>query len=232
VEECSAIGFTAKRDERWRQRDPWRVECVGIPPYPGSRYPRVLGIILPRKSTAVQAQEISEVVGNALVPRGTGKKLIVQVVNDATPNWGGGGFAQAVRSHWPSVQSDFQDWAAGMKSSLALGNTRITRVDESISVASMVCQKGYGPSSHRRVRYSALRECLATAAKYAAGEHMSVHMPRIGTGQAGGSWDIIHDLIESAFGPPGVRVTVYELPSKRGVAKTAQQPLNLPLSHT
>ena len=42
VEECGAIGFTAKRDESWRQREPWHVECVGIPPYPGSRYPRVL----------------------------------------------------------------------------------------------------------------------------------------------------------------------------------------------
>jgi len=227
VRECSSIGFTAKGDESWRHKDPWHVECVGIPSYPGSQYPRVLGILLPRKSAAMTRPEISEVVGNALAPRGTGKKLIVQVVNDGTANWGGRGFAQAVRSHWPSVQRDFQDWVAGKRSSLTLGNTRISKVDDNISVASMVCQKGYGPSSGRRIRYSALRQCLATASNYAVNERMSVHMPRIGTGQAGGSWDIIRDLIEAAFCAAGLSVTVYELPSGKGAAKSIQQTLKL-----
>ena len=32
-----------------------------------------------------------EVTGNALEPRGPGERLIVHIVNDRTPNWGGGG---------------------------------------------------------------------------------------------------------------------------------------------
>jgi hypothetical protein len=52
-------------------------------------------------------------------------------------------------------------------------------------------------------------------------------MPRIGTGQAGGSWDVIRDLIGSAFGPTGIAVTVYDLPGNRGARKSTQQSLGL-----
>ena len=37
-------------------------------------------------------------------------------------------------------------------------------------------------------------------------------MPRIGTGQAGGDWAIIHEMIDEALVRQGVDVTVYTLP--------------------
>jgi hypothetical protein len=40
-------------------------------------------------------------------------------------------------------------------------------------------------------------------------------MPRIGTGQAGGSWDIISDIVEEAIVDERIRVTVYDLPGTR-----------------
>ena len=42
----------------------------------------------------------------------------------------------------------------------------------------------------------------------------SVHMPRIGTGHAGGSWEIIEELVLDTLVHQGVPVTVYSLPVK------------------
>ena len=226
VAECRAIGYTAKGVERWGQNDPWHIESVGVSPYPGSRYPRVLGIVIPRKSSA-QKVEIFEVTGDALAPRGEGARLIVHVVNDATANWGGAGFAQAVRSRWPAVQDDFKNWIASDRSSLSLGSVRITRIDDRLSIASMICQKGYGLSSKPRIRYAALKQCLSTVAEVASRERMSVHMPRIGTGQAGGSWDIVRELVETSLCSAAVPVTVYDPPDKTGRTTQIQQSLKL-----
>jgi hypothetical protein len=41
----------------------------------------------------------------------------------------------------------------------------------------------------------------------------SVHMPRIGSGQAGGNWDIIEELVDHHLCAQGIRVTVYDLPA-------------------
>jgi O-acetyl-ADP-ribose deacetylase (regulator of RNase III) len=212
VAHCTAVGYTAKGDEAWVGTVPFHVECVAIPAYPGSSQPRVVGILTPKKVEAAEGAKITVVRGNALSPRGTGKKLIVQVVNDATPNWGGGGFAQALRSKWPTIQEDFKRWVDLDRTALALSNVRIADVDDEISVASMICQKGYGTAVKPRIRYAALRQSLATVATFAAEHHTSVHMPRIGCGLAGGRWDVIRELIASALCANGVPVTVYDLP--------------------
>jgi hypothetical protein len=161
VSHCTAVGYTAKSDEIWDRAVPFHVECVAIPAYPGSSQPRVVGILTPKKAEAAEGARVTEVRGNALAPRGTGKNVIVQVVNDATPNWGGGGFAQAPRGKWPSVQEDFKRWIDSDRAALALGSVRITDVDDEISVASMICQKGYGTAVKPRIRYAALRQCQA-----------------------------------------------------------------------
>jgi O-acetyl-ADP-ribose deacetylase (regulator of RNase III) len=145
----------------------------------------------------------------------------VHVVNDKTPNWGGGGFASAVRSAWPGVQEDFRDWAEHHRASYRLGSVRVSRVDERLSVASIIAQHGYGPSAKPRLRYSALRAGLTTVARLARESGASVHMPRIGTGQSGGSWPVIRDLIGETLGEAAVPVTVYDLPGSR--ARVAEQ---------
>ena len=47
-------------------------------------------------------------------------------------------------------------------------------------------------------------------------------MPRIGTGEAGGSWNIVEGIIQDALVSRGIRVTVYDLPSRR--ADVPRQP--------
>jgi|HubBroStandDraft_4_1064222.scaffolds.fasta_scaffold446086_1 hypothetical protein len=48
VSQCTAIGFTAKALEKWLESSrEWKVEALGIPPYPGRTYPRAAGIASP-----------------------------------------------------------------------------------------------------------------------------------------------------------------------------------------
>ena len=83
--QCTAIGVTARGRERWlgASRDLW-VECIGVPPYPGHVYPRVVGFVrdadpsdLLTSSTGIRYLE-----GDALRPNEPGDKIVAFVVND------------------------------------------------------------------------------------------------------------------------------------------------------
>lgn len=210
VAECSAVGFTAKALEVWPPGLEVRAECVGIPPYPGHRYPRVAGLIRPARGRHVHEEPITYVRGDATKPRGKGSRILAHIVNDSTPRWGAG-FAREVAKKWPEVQKDFVTWASESGSRLSLGHIHTYELDKELTILHMVAQHGYGPSPRPRVRYAALRECLMRVADLAMNSTATVHMPRIGTGQAGGKWEIIKDMISETVSLRGVNVFVYDL---------------------
>lgn len=215
IRECAAVGFSAHGSERWISGgEKLVVECVGLPPYPGSVDPRVAGIVRATRTAAPESLELNYLFGDALSPRGAGPKLIVHIVNDRTPNWGGGGFAVAVRRKWPSVQTDFKDWAQDIHGKLQLGAIHVSRATLDTRVVSMIAQKGFGPSSTPRIRYSALEQCLGAVAHVALQDSATVHMPKIGSGNAGGSWAIIEELLIEHLAKKRIGVNVYSLPPR------------------
>ncbi|MEK7994356.1 MAG: ImmA/IrrE family metallo-endopeptidase [Planctomycetota bacterium] len=217
VQECTAIGYTAKGDEVLPSvNEKVHLECVGIPPYPGCFYPRVAGLMTGTPASAA-SPEITYLKGNALEPRGEAQKIIVHVVNDATPNWGGRGFAVGLKQKWPEAQREFRSWAEANRAHLKLGQVHVVRVSDDVSIASMVCQKGYGPSAKPRIRYAALEECLSKVAEVAGRIQAAVHMPRIACGQAGGAWFIVEELISSALLGSGVPAFVYDLTEREPI---------------
>jgi Zn-dependent peptidase ImmA (M78 family) len=222
LSECTAVGYTATGCEKWDELPLNQVECVGIPPYPGSRYPRVVGLLSPRTAAREETPTLRVVRGDATQPRGEGRRILAHIVNDRTPNWGAG-FALKVRKTWRSVQEDFQRWVATDQNRLCLGNTHVSRVDDSLSVFHMIAQRGYGPSVRPRIRYAALRSCLDQLAQLASEERASVHLPRIGTGQARGNWHLIEALIDDSLLSRGIQVTVYDLPATE--SPVTEQPL-------
>src|SRR5439155_19783257 len=132
-----------------------RVECAGIPPYPGQRLPRVVGLALPRGPVEA-ARDVEEVYGDATKPRGASLRIIVHLVNDRTPNWGGM-FAGALKKLYPATQRDFRQWVTEDRSRLRLGRVRFLDVRNDLVVATMVAQRGFGRSETPRVRYAKLR---------------------------------------------------------------------------
>jgi IrrE N-terminal-like domain len=209
VRECTAVGFTAKGTERWSPgQSPAAVQCVGIPPYPGSALPRVAGLVVPLTPGIEPRPAIRYLVGDAMEPRGPKPWLIVHLVNDKTPNWGGT-FARFLARRWPTVQADFKAWAK--ERGLGLGSVRFATAEDGIEIASIVAQHGYGPSPTTRLRYEALTTALHTIATHAHETQAAVHAPRIGAGEARGDWSIIEELLEDNLVATGVQVTIYDL---------------------
>lgn len=60
------------------------------------------------------------------------------------------------------------------------------------------------------VRYEAIGEGLRQVAAFATAHQTTVHMPRIGCGLAGGTWDKIEPIIQQELTAKGIDVTVYD----------------------
>jgi O-acetyl-ADP-ribose deacetylase (regulator of RNase III) len=217
--QCTAIGYTAKQTEKWSSLGEVRVECVGIAPFPRDIYPRVIGFLRRVRPQPVDELSITYIRGDATSTRGTGSRLLVQVVNDSAFTWGGGGFAGAVRRRWPSAQREFTARVTADRNALRLGSVVTCALETDVTLFSVVAQRGYGPSPRPRVRYAALRECLLRVLEVAKERDASVHMPRIGTGLAGGSWPVIEEIIREILTREGIKVFVYDLPQGKEEAK-------------
>lgn len=212
VSACTAIGAREREDAKWiSARRPWFVEYLGVSPNPGEVYPRVLALAFPPLSDDFTPTELIKVtVGDASEPLGAQSKILLQVVNDQATLWGGG-FAKYCGKKWPRAQASFREWAMG-RGNLKLGNVHAFAVREDLTVISLVAQRGFGkPSSGPRLRYGALFSALEKVGKLAMANRSTVHMPRIGTGEAGGSWNIIEGIIQEALVSRGINVTIYDL---------------------
>ena len=223
ISSCTAVGFTAEATERWEHDLELDVSCVGLPPFPGHKFPRVAGFMR-RPSQADEKPLFNLIVGDALDPvPDAGKKMILQIVNDRAVRWGGG-FARNAGNKWPVAEASFQGWASQPRN-LRLGATHIVEVDSNLSLVSMVAQRGYGRSRSARIQYRELADCLRQVAEVARSQQASVHMPLIGTGLSGGNWWIIQEFVEDLLCSSGIDVTVYELPQRRATDPTGQLPL-------
>jgi O-acetyl-ADP-ribose deacetylase (regulator of RNase III) len=211
ISECSAIGFTAiETEKRFGDFKNVHIEWVGIPPYPGKSYPRVIGV-MHGASNAVEPLTMALLRGNALEPRQNGVRILAHIVNDKTPNWGAG-FTRAVRNKYPEVQEDFRDWVRKEPAEFKLGAIHTSTTNDGLFVVNMVAQHGYGESIKPRIRYGALSDCLRSLAQLALSKQATVHIPRIGTGYAGGNWSFIAELIGEELVQKGVPTTIYALP--------------------
>lgn len=162
--------------------------------------------------------EITYVVGDATDPAGEGPRVIGHVANDCGA-WGAG-FSGAISRRWRAPERLYRRWhyeTAVMRyastTTFGLGRTRFDMVDHDLWVASMVAQHGIRSHDNPKpIRYEALAECLAELRRFARDEDAAVHMPRIGCGLAGGTWDRVEPLIVEHLCERGVPVTVYDLP--------------------
>lgn len=157
------------------------------------------------------ASVIRYVIGDATQPEAV-PAVVVHVCNDVG-KWGAG-FTRALSRRSPVPEWSYRRWYASREQSdFGLGATQLVEVDRGrLWVVNMVAQHGVGPSDEPRVRYDALENTLSQAAADARRLNASVHMPRIGCGLAGGSWDQVGPIVETTFRRSGVDVFVYDPP--------------------
>lgn len=156
--------------------------------------------------------------GDATDPQGEGQKIIAHICNDEG-KWGSG-FVTALSRRNRIAEDAYRLWHRSNIAGLggvpfALGEMQMVKFADGVWVANMIAQRGvrHSSSAPRAVDYDALRSALTKVADYAARGlgTPSVHMPRIGCGLGGGTWDEVEPIIERALTARGVPVTVYDL---------------------
>lgn len=213
IYKCTAIGYTDGETEKWITGTDTDVECVGIPAYPGNIYPRVAALV--RFETARNSlQPVKYVHGDVLAPRGKGEKIVCQLVNNRATKWGGG-VARKMAKRFPNAEKSFSKSMIEIPQSERLGKTIFSEATDTITVASLIAQEGYGPSPTPRIRYSHLERCIHEVTERAINYDASIHMPRIGTGASGGDWGIVKEMIDNLMVRADLPITVYDPPPKR-----------------
>lgn len=154
---------------------------------------------------------ITFVTGDATAPVGGGPRVIAHVVN--TEGGWGRGFVVAVSKRWRLPERVYRETIRDCE----LGEAQWILVEPDLWVGNMVAQVGYRQADSEReipLRYPALRESLRRLRRFALDHLASVHMPRIGCGLAGGSWEQVEPIIRDELVEYGVDVTVYDLPKQ------------------
>ncbi|ESX24580.1 hypothetical protein X755_19875 [Mesorhizobium sp. LNJC405B00] len=211
VRQANAIGATAHSIEHWPDGDPASVECVGIPGYPGSLLPRVAGLI--RHGRRDLGDFLHFIHGDILAPRTIPPVIVCQLVNDRALRWGGG-VARQMAKRFPKAEAEFGEWMKSKPKAERLGEVHYATTP-SFTLASLVAQEGFGPSGGTRIRYQALAKAMATLADVTRHRGASLHMPRLGTGGAGGDWEVVEALIRQNFDGLDKGVWVYDLPPRQ-----------------
>lgn len=141
--------------------------------------------------------------GDALWPVvKTGYRIIPHICNDIG-KWGAG-FSGAVSREWKDPEDHYKSHFKYAKKGCALGTIQWVFIDPELAVVNMIAQKGVRSKDNPSpICYASLEACLDRLAAGCVGlmgdgndKKLTIHMPRIGTGLAGGSWDIIGPLIE------------------------------------
>ena len=141
---------------------------------------------------------LSYIVGDATKPAPPGNKIIAHICNDIG-KWGRG-FVMALSKKWPQTRQDYLVWFEGnYPLAFQLGEVQFVQVEPDIWVANMLGQHGIRSrkQSAPPIRYDAVRRGLAKVAMFAQDKNASIHMPRIGTGLAGGKWELIEPIIKA-----------------------------------
>jgi O-acetyl-ADP-ribose deacetylase (regulator of RNase III) len=154
-------------------------------------------------------KEIKYTKGDATAPVQEGNKIIVHICNDIG-GWGKG-FVVAISKRWPGPEKQYREWSRE-KEGFKLGEVRFVQVEEDLWVANLIGQHKLGVDENGipPIRYEAVLEGLKKTADFAREIQASVHMPRIGCGLAGGTWDQIEPLIKETLISNGMDVTVYD----------------------
>lgn len=136
--------------------------------------------------------DVTEPVGN--------QPVIAHVCNNVGRF--GAGVALAIANKYPHVREAYMSMEYYF-----LGQIQTVRETDFPVVVNMIAQDGIGRSK-RRLHYGHLARCLHLL-EDGFDTNYTFHMPRIGAGLAGGSWEIIRELIEGVI--KSHEVIIYEL---------------------
>lgn len=153
--------------------------------------------------------EIKYRKGDATAPEEIGNKIIVHVCNDVG-GWGKG-FVVAISKRWSEPEKEYRSWYKS-QNQFGLGEVQFVQVEDHLWIANVIGQHKINKDENGNppIRYDAIADGLKKVGDFAEEIQASIHMPRIGCGLAGGTWDKIEPVIEGNLTDRQISVTVYD----------------------
>lgn len=156
---------------------------------------------------------IKFVKGDATAPPSGGNRIIVHICNDIGI-WGEG-FVRALSKRWPGPELAYKHYAETFTKDdlfMDLGAVQLVLVEKDLIVANLIGQHHVRVHNGQMpIRYEATRKGMKAIAKVAKNSKASVHMPRLGTGFAGGKWEHVERIVFQELSEHDIPVTVYDL---------------------
>lgn len=162
---------------------------------------------------------VKYVIGDATKPIITEKSqhIIAHCCNNVGA-WGRG-FVLAVSALSPLPKERYKAWYNGqIDAKFELGMVQIVRIpDSNLYVSNMIgqnnirCKPDFAGTITPPIRYDALETCLRKTAAWAIRHDADIHAPRIGCGLAGGSWNVVEEILERTSADFSVDIYIYDL---------------------
>lgn len=153
---------------------------------------------------------ITYLKGDATEPWSTNPVILCHICNDM--GYWGKGFVKALSKKWKKPEEAYRKWAS-KDNVLPLGEVQFVSVTDSITVANIIGQHDIQPNDKGEppIRYWAVRKGLEIIRMYALSCPVkpTIHMPKMGSGLAGGDWKDIAVIVFEVL--KDFEVYVYEL---------------------
>lgn len=154
------------------------------------------------------SNSINYIEGSAVYPIGNNKKLIIHGCNSL--GYWGKGFVLAISKRWPFAKKEYQKWIK--KDNPILGDYMIINLEKDIFLCNIITQKNIYPRYKKHFDEEAFKLGLNNLVKdiiFKSYYDISIHMPRIGCGLAGGKWSVVENIINDKIISNKIEVFVY-----------------------
>lgn len=113
----------------------------------------------------------------------------------------GAGLAKSIADKWPQHKRDYLEFLTPdyQQGKTHMGKVVFSLVGDDLLVAGIIGQQFYGRDKRLYTDYAALQIGLREIASIALEFDLPIHYPKIGCGLAGGDWNTVHHIIESAL---------------------------------
>lgn len=117
----------------------------------------------------------------------------------------GSGVAYTMSQRYPKAKSlyhekyDEEGWE--------LGEVQFVLQNDGKYIANCATQDAFMPRGYRHVNYDSVEECMEKVKRFAKEKGLSIAIPKIGAGLAGGDWHTIEAILEHVFSD--YDVTIY-----------------------
>jgi len=109
----------------------------------------------------------------------------------------GSGVAKIVREKYPKAYNAYRELYE--QDGLWLGDIQFVLQNDGKYVANCMTQDGYFPRHVVNVDYVALEKCMWELKRFAREKSLSIALPKIGAGLAGGDWNTIEEILNKVF---------------------------------